>query len=677
MANDVQYNLLFNVNGTQVTAAVNKLGQGVNAADAAVVKLGVHMDGALKKIQAGVSQIRLSSVLDQVDRVARGFDALSKPGTDLSTNMYDLQAITGVAGQKLKDIEGYARAAAKQFGGSAADNVESYKLILSKLNPEIAKTPAALNSMGNSVSTLSKTMGGDAVAATDVLTTAMNQYQVSTDDPIAASKIMAEMMNIMAAGAKEGSAELPEIKSALEQAGMAAKGAGVSFAETNAAIQVLDKAGKKGSEGGVAIRNVLATLSEGRFLPKEVQAELTKAGVSIQQLGNNSIPLAQRLKTLQPIMNDSALVTKLFGKENSNAAVALMSGIPEMERLTSAVTGTSTAYEQAAIVMESPAEKNKRLQASVDDLKISLFNGTNGWLGYASVVGDATQTVTNMWPAVSLLGKSIAFVTNAEKMNALWLSVVSVATTVWTGITAALSATMWGVPIVWIVAAVIALITVIGYVIYKTDGWGKAWDHTVKGAKYLWEAFTSTAKLHWDVMVNGIMVGLNYIKAGWYEFQNAVGIGDEAENNSMLTKISADTDARKKQIADETKATIGLYAKSAGEFKAAAGSLTWNSKRDPKKEIAAAVGMPGAGTTTGTPGISFGAGKGGKVGKATNDAIATGGTKNTTVNITIGNQIGTFTITTANLKEGTEKLRDLIIDEMTRAVAMGAALGNG
>ena len=35
---------------------------------------------------------------------------------------------------------------------------------------------------------------------------------------------------------------------------MAAKGAGGSFEETNAAIQVLDKAGKKGAEGGVALR---------------------------------------------------------------------------------------------------------------------------------------------------------------------------------------------------------------------------------------------------------------------------------------------------------------------------------------------------------------------------------------------------------------------------------------
>ena len=92
-------------------------------------------------------------------------------------------------------------------------------------------------------------MGGDGVAAAEVLTTAMNQYGVSLDDPIKASEEMARMMNVMAAAGQEGSAELPAIKVALEQCGMAAKAANVSFEETNAAIQVLDKAGKKGFGG--------------------------------------------------------------------------------------------------------------------------------------------------------------------------------------------------------------------------------------------------------------------------------------------------------------------------------------------------------------------------------------------------------------------------------------------
>ena len=86
--------------------------------------------------------------------------------------------------------------------------------------------------------------------------------------PIRAAEEMARMMNVMAAAANEGSAELPQIKEALQQAGMAAKATGVNFEEANAAIKVLDKVGKKGAEGDVALRNIMMILSKGRFLPK-------------------------------------------------------------------------------------------------------------------------------------------------------------------------------------------------------------------------------------------------------------------------------------------------------------------------------------------------------------------------------------------------------------------------
>ncbi len=362
---------------------------------------------------------------------------------------------------------------AKAFGGDAAQSAESYKLILSQLGPEIAQTPAALKSMGESVSVVSKLMGGDAVAATEVLTTAMNQFQVSTADPTSASKEMAGMMNIMAAAAKEGSAELPQIKSALEQSGMAAKTAGVSFAETNAAIQVLDKAGKKGAEGGVALRNVMATLSEGRFLPKDLRAELAAAGVDINTLGDKGLSLAGRLTPLQKIMGDSALITKLFGKENMNAAIAVVSGISEMERYTKLVQNTATATEQAATVMDSPAEKAARLQAKIDDLKISLFNASGGTLAFAGTIGASVRDVSALIPLFTLMGNGISIVTNAQKMQALWSGIVSVATTVWTGVTWGLSAALWANPITWVVVGIAALVAGIVIAWNKFEGFRK------------------------------------------------------------------------------------------------------------------------------------------------------------------------------------------------------------
>ncbi len=379
----------------------------------------VNLAGSAQQMTRNVS--RLSSLVDDIgtkmfrfNEITRGIQSLSsslqeiyQPGIELDTSLTDLAAITGETGEGLRKIEKYARETAKTFGGSAAQSVESYKLLLSQLTPELSKSPEALRNMGNSIATLSKTMGGDTVAAAEVLTTALNQYQVSMDDPIRASEEMARMMNVMAAAAMEGSAELPQIKLALENAGMAAKAAGVNFAETNAAIQVLDKAGKKGAEGGVALRNVMMILSRGRFLPPKVQQELEAAGVDIDILTDKSLSLTERLRPLQDIMGDTALITKIFGMANANAANALLSQLDEVDRLTGVIQGTNTAVDQANIVMDSYAERQSRIKAQFDDIKTSIFTATGDLGIWIQTVASALVPVSKLVPLLAGLTKGI------------------------------------------------------------------------------------------------------------------------------------------------------------------------------------------------------------------------------------------------------------------------------
>lgn len=388
----------------------------------------LQLDGAVENVlnniqktsnwfdKLGNSALKLDAITDVLGKMSSAFRDIQAPGIALNTSLQDLSAITGVTGKGLKEIEGYARQTAKTFGVDAAQSVESYKLILSQLSPEIAKTPEALKSMGESIATLSKTMGGDTTAAAEVLTTAMNQFQVSTVNPIAASREMSIMMNVMAAAAKEGSAELPQIKEALEQAGMSAKAANVSFAETNAAIQVLDKAGKKGSEGGVALRNVMNILSRGRFMDKETLKALQQAGVDIEILSNKSLSLTDRLRPLQAVMGDTALIGKMFGMENQAAAIALLSGLDTVDDYTEAISGTKTAYEQAETVMESYAEKQARIKAQFDDIKISILNATGDLGIWVQTLADAAIPLAQLSPLLIGVGKAI------EKNKSKWTS---------------------------------------------------------------------------------------------------------------------------------------------------------------------------------------------------------------------------------------------------------------
>ena len=344
---------------------------------------------------------------------------LSSSGISLDSQMHDLSAVAGVVGDGLKQIEGYARSSAKAFGIDASQAVEGYKLLLSQLSPELGKYPEALQAMGNCIATTSKLMGGDGVAAAEVLTTAMNQYGISLDDPMKASAEMARMMNVMAAAGQAGSAELPAIKVALQQCGMAAKAANVSFEETNAAIQVLDKAGKKGSEGGVALRNVLSTLAAGRFLPEKTQEELQKAGINVSALTDKTKPLKERLETLKPLLKDDALLSALFGRENANAALALINGTESLQDFTEAVTGTASAEEQAAIIMDSYAERQARINQQFEDFKITVFQATGDLGIWLSTLMGALVPLSQLMPLLIGMGNLMAWIKGLQ-WAAMW-----------------------------------------------------------------------------------------------------------------------------------------------------------------------------------------------------------------------------------------------------------------
>lgn len=653
MQNNLNYAVVFNSNVDKVLAAVNRLdnatiniGKSVTKVDNAFVKM-------VGNINKKLSSVNIASLVQNINSALDGIGSFSQPGLELSTSLSDLSAITGVTGDKLKEIENNARDSAKAFGGSAAQGVESYKLLLSQLTPELGKAPKALGAMGKSVAILSKTMKGDTQGATEVLTTAMNQYKVSTEDPIKASKEMSRMMNIMAAAAKEGSAELPQQKAALEQSGMAAKAAKLKFEEHAAAIQVLDKAGKKGSEGGVALRNTLATLAQGRFLPKEVREELESAEVDINTLSNTSLSFTERLKPLKKIMGDTALMSKLFGKENTNAALALVGGIENQERLKKAIVGTNTAYEQAAIIMESPAEKNARLKAKVDDFKISLFNTSQGLMGYASIISDVGRDVGNMIPLFAGFSKIIQTVTNAEKIQVFWTKILTAKQ--WL-----LNTAMNANPIGLIIIGITALIAVITAVVMKYDEWGAALT-LVLGPLGLIINLIQSFRRHWDSvkkafeeggMIAGIKrVGMVILDALLMPVQQLL----EILNKVPGLEIAGDG---AKWIEDTRRGLELLPNDEVVQVTAAERGI-----KPPK--------VPG--TTEGTGGeIESEKSKEKKL----NKTIATGGSKNNYITLNITKEmIGSVVIKGRDFKDSAKQMEEQLTDGLLRTLALATTAG--
>jgi len=552
MSETINYKLKFDTNGN---AVLEKLGISANAATSKVEVL----RGKLSKL--GDCMFALNNISDAFGRINQSITNAIQPGVEYNSSLADLSAITNVTGDKLKEIGNYARDNAKVFGGSAAQGLESYKLILSKLGPEIANVPEALQGMGKNVSILSKTMGGDSVAAANVLTTAMNQFQVSLDDPTKATKTMTDMMNVMSAAAREGSAEMPQIQAALEQSGMAAKMAGVSFEEANAAIQVLDKAGRKGAEGGVALRNSLSILAEGRFMPEKTQSALKAAGVDVNALGDKSLKLTDRLKLLKPVMNDSALMSQVFGRENANAGIALISGIDQIDKYTMAITGTNAAQEQATIVMGSYSEKMSRMNAKFDDMKISFFNMTKDILPGLQAAFYGIQTLTIAGTGINAIacvgetayGKAIA--SRTKKMwngvtaqwamissGGTWIGVAilaAFATKVFSAAVAGLGKAIYNIPgIGWILLGITLLVGLIKLLWDKSEKFRQVlfgiWEAT-KAVFYnigvvikaIWENVVKPVFMFfintWKAIINGIVSAAKWLWEGLVSIFSAIG----------------------------------------------------------------------------------------------------------------------------------------------------------
>lgn len=710
------FDYIFNIGGNY-TATINGMTEATGQFNATV-------DQTESKANKLTGMLARFDYLNNVAQgIASGFEGLSGAGMRLDSQMHDLSAVAGVTGETLKQIEGFARDSAKAFGTDAAVAVEGYKLLLSQLSPELGKYPDVLREMGDCIQTTSKLMGGDGVAAAQVLTTAMNQYGVSLDDPVAASQEMARMMNVMAAAGQAGSAELPAISAALQQCGMAAKAAGVSFEETNAAIQVLDKAGKKASEGGVALRNVLGQLSKGRFVEKQAREELEKAGIDVVALGDNSKSLKERLDMLKPMLNDSALLSKFFGVENANAARALIQGTEALDGFTQAVTGTNSATDQTAIVMDSYAESQARMNQKIEDFKISIFQATFGLSGYISVIASALVPIAQVIPLITAMCKIMLhvkalnwagmwqwikgaiyvariqmalmnrelvtgqFVSNGFLINitratlavlrfatvgifnalkglgALVLSFITggTASATFSGIAStsfgvfattattacrAVSVAIMSIPIIgWIAAAIAALIA-IGAYFWNTSAKFRA---VLKGlfasfvavftgignlAKQLFGAIGDLIKAAFSLDGAGISAALNKLKSGFSDYGKQVG---EAFNKAYDAEMaeSAKKEASEKKKSSSQKQTTAAGVPGLPEI-----------PEVPKTD-------PTAGTLSSATGSSGSGDSGGKI-------------KNITINIE--KLIEQFTISTSNLAESSDRVKEAVLEALMGAL---------
>lgn len=335
---------------------------------------------------------------------------------------------------------------------SSDEILQAYMLIGSK-KPELLKDKEALNAVTIEAMRLAAAAKIDLKDAVTATTVSLNMYGESADQA-------ARYVNVLAAGSKEGAADVSAQAAAIKKAGVAASGAGVSIEQLGGTIQMLAEKGLEAEPAGTALRKFFLVLQTG---PDETNPKVVGLQTALENLNKKSLSAAQ--------------IQTMFGEEAYSAATILIDNADKVRQYTEAVTDTNVAMEQAAINSDTNEAKMAQYRNSIKEAGIELMERLNpslslltGWttkiivalpklidwfIKYKGIIITSTAAITAYTVTVNAS-------TIATKLYETWTKLATVATR---GFNTVLKANPFGLAVAGLTAIATALMT---YVIPNT-----------------------------------------------------------------------------------------------------------------------------------------------------------------------------------------------------------------
>ncbi len=325
----------------------------------------------------------------------------------------NLSALTGLLGKDLDWLSEKAKTLSTsviegnvRIKSSATEIVDAYTKVGSK-RPELLKVKEDLNDVTQEALILAAAANGDLAPAVDGLTMVLNQFNAPASDS-------RRIINVLAAGSKEGAGEIDYLTAGFEKAGSVASSFNISVEELTGVLETLAPRMTEPEMAGRSLRNImikLETQSNDNLKPS-----LVGLGKAFEELHRQQWTVAQ--------------LTDLVGTENINAANILMNNTAETKKYTEAVTGTNVALEQAAINTDNNATKLQQAKNRVEVLSIAFGQklapamtfSTNIFAAFMRVMMAAPGFVHQYSTAlITLAGLTLAY--NASLVKSISLKV--------------------------------------------------------------------------------------------------------------------------------------------------------------------------------------------------------------------------------------------------------------
>lgn len=458
--------------------AVNQLDDKLEEAGQEAQQTGEKGSQAFDAIDKSIRNIELTSIIQQVQMVGETLGKLAAPAVDFDQSMADLSAITGSVGDELEDLKQTAREVGKASGLGASESARAFAVLAGQIDVPIE----SLKVLQRETITLAQAGALPLEDAANAVAGTINQFGMEASE---ASRVV----NVLAAGSRAGGAEVVDLSESFKVAGAAAHAAGVSIEETAGALEILAQNNTKGAEAGTAMRNMLVAMQ-------------TRLGIDISKTGfaGGLKVIQEELDKMQSPVERTTFLAKAFGRENMVAAQFLLSNADAVEEMTTAVTGTNSAMEQAEIRNDTWAHKMEVARAKIDDVLISMTSLSGSLLPMAGIIGEQVSKFAGLVPVISA----------ASKMLQGFSVKAVIATISQKGLNAALMAN----PIGAVVAAIAALVAAVVYAYNHFEGFRNSVQSMWSKLRELWSMLYERLKPAFD-LIGKLVGGVIKVVFGW------------------------------------------------------------------------------------------------------------------------------------------------------------------
>ena len=254
------------------------------------------------------------------------------------------------------------------FSAQEAADAENY-LALSgmKVDEIVTAMPKVLN--------LASAGSMDLARAADLATDGLSACGLQVKD-------LDGFMDKMAKTSQKTNTNIEQIGQGIITVGGVAKDANMSIADMDTALGILANSGKKGAEGGTALRNVLLNLTANDKAVKlmhEMGVKTADASGKIRPLNNILVDLKGALgKETQA--NQQFIKGVIGGKENIQALNILLEGSGEQyENLKKQILDSNGAAQEMADIQKNTVRGAlKEVESAMSEVKLSMFDGEQG-----------------------------------------------------------------------------------------------------------------------------------------------------------------------------------------------------------------------------------------------------------------------------------------------------------